>query len=1772
MPCRARPDPQSVHTVTDLLRQRAEWQPDQTAFTFLLDGETRTAALTYAALDARAKAIAAVIQERTHAGDRVLVAYESSLEFIAAFFGCLYAGVIAVPVAPPGRRGGHRFRAIAEACGAALCLSHDDRPRRLHPASIAGGDALPTLDTTGCDTAGGLDWRPPVATREATAFLQFTSGSTAHPRGVELTHDNLLQNQSSIRRAFCTGSESSVFGWLPLHHDMGLIGIILHPIFMGIPCVLMSPAHFIERPVRWLRALSQYRTTISGGPNFAYELCIRRTSIEDRASLDLSAWKVAFNGAEPVRPDTLRGFAAAFFVAGFEAKAFHPCYGLAEASLFVAGGAPGTAPVVARFDRTSIASGIAYACEDGHEHSRELIAYDADPVDQQLYIVRADAATRCAAGEIGEIWVAGPNVARGYWNQPGENARIFGARLAEAGNRAFLRTGDLGFIREGHLFITGRSKDLIILRGRNLHPHDIERSVEASNVLLRPGAGAAFSIDVDGVEQLVVVHEVERNYRPDHLDAVVQAVRHAVADEHDVHVHTLVLVTAGGVPKTTSGKVQRGVCKARFVEGSLNEVARSRVLIPDAHDDLPLREVVVPLSGGDRHSEVSTLVQDAVASMLGVPATTVDMSMPPIALGLDSLMSVELQYRLERALGIDMNSDMLLQQSTLAAVVDDACARMAAGGSPRRSPAPAGKEFPLSEGQRALWLMQQLAGGDARSRLSRAIDVHGPLDVSAFINALHRVAKRHPALRTIIGSTDGEPMQWISDDDVDATFLDASRWTHDGVVDWLRQEMSRPVSLERCPLFRARLLRRSDQEHVFVVTVHHAVADFWSVAVILNDLEECYAAARAGRSEQLPPLDVSYRDYVNGQQALLRAERVEALWAYWQSQLQGAPLVLELYGDRPRPAMSTARGATWWCEVAPPLVRELKALAKSHGVTLFSVLLATHQVLLHRLTGQVDFLIGVPVANRRDGPWREVVGYFMNLVVMRADLRGNPSFAELLRRTKSTMTGALANQEFPFSTLVERLRPERDLSRPAVVQYGLALLSDNAFRLDGMAAFAAGAQGARVQLSDLTLALSAVEPSVSEFDLDVTLVESGDGLTARFNYNSDLFDAETIQLLATRWQTLLAAVAARSTAPVGTLPVMTTSERKTISRASCGVRRQILEHATHRVFEAQALNATEAMVADERAECTFQALNARANQLARSLRRLGVGAESRVALCVERSIEMVVSALAVLKAGAAYVPLDPSHPGRRLASIIEDSDAAVLVADHTAEGLFPSYRGHLVRLDSTWKTFAHEDPRDLMHDTHPDQAAYVLYTSGSTGRPNGVVVSHQSLSNLLGSMRRRPGFARTDRMIAVTTLAFDIAGLELFLPLTSGGSLMIAGQDTVTDAARLAAHIDRWNATVMQATPATWQMLIDAGWMGKPDLRVWCGGEALPSELAAQLVTRSAALWNMYGPTETTIWSTTAPTRPGDHAIGLGGPIENTEIHVLDEQGHIVPIGVSGEIYIGGDGLARGYLGRPELTAERFVPDPFSSRPGRRLYRTGDRARLRADGSLESLGRADHQIKRRGYRIELGEIEAAARAHPDVQAAVATYDHVRGDKALVAYVVGKSSSEAAIRTHLAAAVPGYMMPASIVFLSALPLTPNGKVDRKALPPPPAFPVPDLPYRDPQGVERMIVEIWRQVLEIDRVGVTDNFFDLGGHSLLLNRVRAHLERSLAREISVVELFRHPTVAALARYLGDAPVNAPDSWQVTEADRLQVRSDGAARLRLIRQRRGNDPSRG
>lgn len=1594
-------------TLNHLLRWRALREPQQRAYAFLKDEETGEQSLTYQELDQRARAVAASLRPIVSTGGRVLLLYPPGLDYVVAFFGCLYAGAIGVPAYPPRKnRSLLRLQTIVVDSGAEVALTTPAILSRVAPLFAQNPYLNPLRWLTTGDEALEAGWQAPPVSSDDLAFLQYTSGSTGTPRGVMLTHSNLLHNAALVHQACEHAPADSYVSWLPTFHDMGFMAGILQPLYAGIPVTLMSPASFLQRPVSWLQLISRTRATTSGGPNFAYELCIRKISDAERAQLDLSSWTIAFNGAEPIRAETLEEFARVFGPCGFRREAFYPCYGLAEATLMVTGSRKSAPPVV----RTVAARALENnQIKDGGETSRALVGCGTAQLDQEIVIVNPQTLALCGPDEVGEIWISGPSVAAGYWNRPEETEAAFQGRYAGS-DKPFLRSGDLGFMQDGELFVTGRLKDLIIIRGLNHYPQDIEATVQQCHKSLRPGCGAAFSVEINGEERPVVVQELSHRERSD-PQKIIADIRRQVTDEHEIQLYAVALIKHGSIPKTSSGKIQRHACRTGFLERSLETIAEWRDATAENEPAEAWRAEAWPV-GPQSETAIESWLAAQLAARLGVSREAIDINAPWSDYGLDSLMAIELKHQIESNLNIVLPIVMLLESPSIAELAAQAYARTATLISEPglRPSSEIVAEHPLSRGQQALWFLHLLAPESTAYNLSSAMRVHGDLDVAAFRRAFQALVDRHHSLRTTFHAVDGKPTQQIHEYQPLFFYeVDASGWQEVQLNDALIEESHRPFDLEAGPLFRLTLFAGGAGSQVLLFTVHHIVVDLWSLSVLMHELGLLYLAEKNGKPAQLAPVTLQYADYVRWQEEML-AGSGERLWSYWQQQLSGDLPFLNLPADRPRPLVQTYRGASCYFKINAELTAQLKSLSRTQGATLYMTLLAAFQVLLHRYTDQEEILVGSPTAGRDWAALAGAVGYFVNPVVMRASFTADTSFVTFLRDVRQTTLAALENQDYPFSLLVERLQPERDPGRSPIFQVMFGLHKAQTLYEQGLASFALSETGARMDVGGLVMESLGLKQRVAQFDLTLMMAESEGELAGSLEYNADLFDRQRIERMAEHFCCLLEGIAANPERRVSELPLLREPElRQLLVRWNDTRKSYPQDHCVHQLFAAQVAKTPNAVALIYEAEqLSYAELNARANQLAHHLRRLGVTAETRVALLAERSPEMMVALLGVMKASGTYIPLDPAYPSSRLSLMLQNSRASILLTQsHLLAGL-SSYEGRVICLDADWEEISREPASNPDSVTDPDNLVYIIYTSGSTGEPKGVMISHRALVNLLDAMQRQLGLTAADTWLAVTTLSFDIAALELYLPLLVGAQLKITPRADVLDANRLRSQLS--NATVMQATPATWRMLVEAGWETETQLKILCGGEALPNDLARELVARSTAVWNVYGPTETTVWSMAHRLDGDDETVVIGHPLANTQVFILDK--HLQPVvnGVVGELFIGGTGLSRGYLNRPDLTAEKFVPNPFSEAAiepgGERLYRTGDFARRRDDGAIECLGRTDQQIKIRGYRVELAEIETVLRRSELLRDCVVVVDNDEaGEKRLVAYVVSESTRE-----------------------------------------------------------------------------------------------------------------------------------------------------------------------
>jgi amino acid adenylation domain-containing protein/thioester reductase-like protein len=2754
----------------------------------LQDDDSETLSINYAELDRRARAIGAWLESYNAKGERALLLYSPGLDYIAAFMGCLYAGVTAVPAYPPRlNRPAPRIQSIVHDSHASFALTTtaiiaNVEKRFEHAPDLK---ALHWLNTEQVPAGLEADWRDPNVSRDTLAFLQYTSGSTSQPKGVMLSHGNLMHNLEAISRGFHIDETVKGVFWLPSYHDMGLIGGILEPIYLGGETTLMSPPSFLQRPIRWLEAITRFQGNTCGAPNFAYDLCVDKVTPEQMEKLDLSSWTLAFCGAEPIRSETLERFARAFAGCGFQKTSFYPCYGMAESALIVSGADGPSDLRTFTLDRKSLESDLVVPSQTNDEGSVTMVNCGPAIIDQKIIIVNPTTLLQCESNQVGEIWVAGPSVAQGYWGMEEESRKTFQAYVADTNEGPFLRTGDLGFLQNGELFVTGRLKDLIIINGSNHYPQDIELTVETCHPALQPAGGAAFSISDDGKEQLVIVQELNRQNRQADVNEVAGAIRQAVTEKHDLQVFAIILIKPMSIPKTSSGKIQRRACKTAFLNGELEVVgewrakkstvpapqkekadtrpiekpgmnsnvlqtwlvtriasilemdateidprqpftyyglgsvqavsltgdledflgrklaptlawdyptiellanhlasssqstksvsspasiqpastftrepiaiigmscrfpqaanpqafwdllrngvdaisevpadrwnvdefyssdstagkvtsrwggfledvdlfdtqffgispreatridpqqrlllevswealenafitptslagtrtgvfvgissndysrlqfddaekidayagtgnahsiaanrlsyfydlrgpsmavdtacssslvaahlacqslqngesdlgvvggvnliltpeltitfSQARMLSPDgrcktfdasadgyvrgegcgviilkrmsdairdgdnilalirgsavnqdgrsngltapnglaqqdvirqalanaqvtpnqigyveAHGtgtplgdpiemaslhavlddgqtnsrvlvgsvktnighlesaagiaglikavlamqneaipphlhlkevnpylslensrleigtylrpwkrreqprfagvssfgfggtnahivlsdapmiaqpassekterprhmlalsaktdssllalaeqasaqldstqasvsdfsftanttrphfehrlaiqastsaelkvsldgfvsntngtalstgiakpgaqpkiaflftgqgaqyigmgrglyetqpvfraaldqcaeilnsilDRPFLDVMYPqdkndmllnqttytqpalfafeyalamlwrswgiepqavlghsvgeyvaaciagvftledglrliaerarlmgslpnngsmtavfadaarvvdalqpyqaqvsiaavngpdntvisgekiavqnvldaltklgissksltvshafhsplmdsilddfesaarriqfnaprlslssnLFGGilepdttpdasywrqhiraevkfaegmqsladlgidtfieigpsptllsmgkrclpeskaawlpslrqgqddwqimldslgklytqgadvnwaafdkgyprrkvslpnypfDRQrywfesvekkamvSEKSQVVSNAkpqpeknngktqshqktptakassandldrslllstepakrqhvlesfiqrnTARILGMDAARLDLSQPLDTLGLDSLMAIELKNSLESKIGVNLSIATLLQGPTISSLAKEMLGELDSPEAKNEAPLLISQEFlnesPLSYGQQALWFLHQLLPEDNSFNVAGAVRILGDLDVAALELALKQVAERHEALRSTFHVSEGEPVQRVHETaNVQLQILDASGMELEELRGRLVFEAHRSFDLENEPALRVLLFKtKENSENILLLSMDHIITDFWSMTIFVRELLAMYEANKSGKAIELPQLQARYSDYVRWQTAMLESPRGEKLWEYWQNKLSGELPALNLPTDRPRKAMQTYRGDSEHIVMDGELYKGLKLLAQENGATLFMTVLAAFQTLLHRYSNQEDFVVGSVTAGRSHSELTDLIGYFINPIALRADFSSSPTFQDALQRVRQTTLGAFEHQDYPPALLSKRLGYQRDSSRPPLFETMFILQKAQEADVHALSPFALGMDGARMEMNDLVIESIALKGEPAQFDLTMMMAESDDSLAAALQYNTDLFDPETIQRMLAHFHILLRDIVSDPLKPVSSYSLLTDEEREQILVQWNETQVDYLrELCIHELFQEQVKRTPKAVAVQfEDMSLTYKELDKRSDELSRILIDLGVKPGVLVGIYVKRSLEMMVGLLGVLKAGGAYLPLDPSFPSERLAFMLADSDASFILTQTSLQETMPENQAQIIFLDNLGEVPSNKRKKK---EAKSSDLAYVIYTSGSTGKPKGVQIHHQAAVNFLCSMRQSLKINAEDALLAVTTLSFDIAVLELLLPLTVGARVVIASSETFADGTLLADALTRFNATVMQATPASWRSLLEAGWKGKADLKILCGGEALVSDLSERLLERGGEVWNLYGPTETTIWSTlhrvtSNETHGVSNTIPIGKPIANTQIYILDSELQPVPVGVVGDLYIGGDGVSRGYLNRPELTAERFIQNPFDV--SSTIYKTGDIARYLPNGNIEFFGRSDQQVKVRGFRIETGEIEVRLASHPSVrQAVVGVWKEKTSEASLVAWIVPASAENEAdahpLREYLRRSLPEYMVPSIFVSIESLPLTPNGKVDRKALPQPTqARPELRLPYVAPRTpLEKELSEICAEVLGLENsnghfaVGVHDNFFDLGGHSLLGTRLVFKLREKYKLESAqfpLRALFEQPTVANLARII-------------------------------------------
>ncbi|MEH2230338.1 MAG: non-ribosomal peptide synthase/polyketide synthase [Nostoc sp.] len=1662
--------------IHQLFEEQVERTPDAVAVVF--EGEQ----LTYAQLNSRANQLAHYLRSLgVGANELVGICVERSLEMVVGLLGILKAGGAYVPLDPEYPT--ERLHFILQDAQVQVLLTQHSLIEKL-PANQTN---LVCLDTDAQVISLSSQENLITANKASNlAYVIYTSGSTGQPKGVLVTHDALLNLVFWHQRTFEITALDKATQVASTAFDAAVWELWPY-LTAGASIYLVKPG-IIASPVDLQDWLQKQNITISFLPTPVAEQLL---SLEWRENIAL---RTLLTGGDKLHryPSSLLPFQVV------------NNYGPTENTVVTT-------------------SGIVVDDERDHNISPSI----GRPIaNTQIYILD-EYLQLVPLGVPGELHIGGASLAQGYLNRseltqekfipnPFQEAavRLLSAPLKASrspdGGSKLYKTGDLGrYLPDGNIEYLGRIDNQVKIRGFRIELGEIEAllnqnsDVQASCVIARE--------DIPTEKRLVAYVAPHQ-----HCTLAISELRHYLKAKLPPYMMPQAFVMLEAMPLTPNGKVDRRALPA-----------------PDLHHQLK-DKYVAP------RTPVEELLAQIWATVLKVEQVGIYDNF--FELGGHSLLATQLISRIRSNFQVELPLRELFATATVAELaqsIQELQQQKLQLTAPPILPRSRDAELPLSYSQTRLWFLDQFDPNSAFYNIPIALRLVGSLKIAALEQSLQEIIHRHEALRTNFITVDGKPSQIIQTE---------TNWTV-SVVDWkhlspteqeiaaqqlAQQQAIQPFELATQALVRATLVVLSETEHILLMCMHHIVSDGWSMGVFVQELAALYSAYSQGQTSPLAPLPIQYADFAIWQRQWLQGDILQKQLSYWEKQLADAPALLSLPTDRPRPAVQTFAGATQQFELSIELTSKLTKLSQEQGVTLFMTLLAAFDTLLYRYTEQEDILVGTPIANRNRGEIEGLIGFFVNTLVLRTDLSGNPSFSELLNRVRQMAMEAYSHQDLPFEMLVETLQPERDLSHAPLFQVDFLLQNDPL---------------SQVELAGLNVTSLPIESATAKFDLTLAMAIAPTGMVGVWEYNTDLFDASTIARMAGHFVTLLEAIVENPQQQISQLPMLTTVEQQQLFIQWNDTQADYPQDlCIHQLFESQCLSTPDAIaVIFENQQLTYQQLNTQANQLAHYLQSLGVGPEVLVGIYLERSLSVIVGLLAVLKAGGGYVPLDPDYPQQRLADISQDSQFSVLITEQKLLSSLPVQDVKIIVLDTS-EVLKNQSQENPVSEVEPENLACILYTSGSTGKPKGVMLAHEALVNHSSAISEVFGLNNCDRVLQFASFSFDVAAEEIFPTWYKGATVVLRPAQMFPDFASLAQFIEQQKLSVLNITPAYWHEWAVA--VSKSDATVpeslrlvAVGGDAVLPETVTiwqQLVGARVNCLNVYGPTEASVTAIVHdllhPKSEKTNSVLIGRPIANTQAYILDRHLQPAPIGVKGELHIGGVRLARGYLNLKELTDEKFIPNPFEKAEGRRLYKTGDLARYLPDGNIECFGRIDNQVKIRGFRIELGEIEAVLNQHSHVQTScVIIREDAIGDKRLVAYVVPyheQIPTISELRQFLSNHLPLYMVPNTFVVLESLPLTPNRKVDRRALPIPDLYSELKDKYVAPRTpIEEMLAQIWAQVLKVELVGIHDNFFEIGGHSLLATQLVSRIRNIFKVELPLRGLFAAATVAQLAHLIGE-----------------------------------------
>jgi len=1683
------------NSITEHLTYNAKNFPNKIAYIFLEQGE-EVRRITNLELYQETLSLASYLQKQGLKGERVLLLYPSSIEFIKAFMSCLYAGCIAVPAyVADDSRATSRISSIIKNCEPKIALTLASYQGKVKDSFQAIGIKIQILATDNLKLTKFSEFQEEKTQNNEIAFLQYTSGSTSDPKGVMVTHNNIIHNLEIISKNDGLNEKTVIVSWLPIYHDMGLISGILLAIKLCCNSVFMSQNDFIRSPLLWIKAISKYRGSFSAAPNFAFELCnIKRIADSLKDSLDLSCWKYISNGAEPIKASVISEFTNKFKKFGLPEDSVKGAYGMAETTLFTSATYHNKKNKILHINKKEYLN-----------HSRIKIDNKSTLVNvscgspkfvEKLYIVNPENFSKCEDGNVGEIWVKDPSVAKGYWNNKEKTQEIFHAYEVTTGHGPFLRTGDLGFIYEGELYISGRLKDLIIINGQNIYPQDIELLAEEVSNKIRTNSLACFSIEKHAQEKIILV--LEANIKDDESAIFFRQINEKINYNYNFALYDIVLIKKGTSCKTTSGKIQRQLTKKLYLENKLTVINSMRAsrsyhakeyLAPKNKLQQDLAIIWKEVLGMDEQIKIG--VNDNFFHLGGNSFTA-------------SILISRIYGKYMKKISITdfiKNADIYHLEKLIS---KQPCCHYQYAKKIKSN------KVPLASNQQQLWFFYKALPENTSYNIAYQVIIKGKLSIKTLQKSFELLISKHEALRINILDEADSPMQIIKSN-FEFSLEEVTLAKNDILDDLIALEANRIFNLEKDLLIRAKLFSDNDYlNHCLLISIHHIICDSFSVGILTNDLIKIYNNLLEDGEIDIKKTDYAFKDYVCYKNDDSNYKYIKEAESFWQKNQENYQY-LKLPNAHNKLNIADYVADNIHFDISKEIADKIIKLCNQNHCTLFDFLISVLAITIFKNSAQNIFNIATPVSNRNMLEFQNVAGYFTDTLLIKEDFTGknNVNFIELMKLHRELKNEVNEKYNISFAKILSIIEKTADLEGNSPFQLMFTLQNS----LPEFSNF---------KNTKVSMKSCANKHAKTELSLEIYQNDNG-SLTARMEYASDILEYNIIEKICNSYQIIINNLVSNPTQKIKDINYLSETDYNHLFAANFKNKIEKLQFIDELISKQASIIADNIAVSCSNVKITYAELEEKTNNLANYLIENGLQTNELVAVIIDNSPELIISLIAILKAGAAYLPIDINYPKKRIEYIIQDSNVKLIVTKHNLKNSLNIAHNAIIYVDYHKNLSTNSNKPEIKHS--PDDLVYVIYTSGSTGKPKGVMNYKKGFANLLDWYAN--SFDENLNILNFNSPAFDLAQKNLFAPLIRGNCLHLCNYDPL----QIIDIIAKEKITWLNCAPSLLYPLIELDYQKLSSLKmIFLGGEEINMKKINKL--QNIRVFNSYGPTEASdVCSYYEITDPEN--ITIGKAIPNVYLYILDDEQNILPYGVAGEIYIGGIGVGAGYINNNQLTKEKFIDDPY--KPGKKLFKTGDLAKWQIDGNIKFITRNDSQIKIRGIRIEPIEIENELLANSVIEEAVIVKKTKNNKEVIAAYlVVNKEISEDDIAFYLHGKIPNYMIPNLYYFLPKLPVNPNGKVDKKLLSEL-DFELPKTLISPRNNIEQRLLLCWQKTLNLTNININDSFFQLGGNSLLSLNLISEIYQNFHLHINISELYNFPNIEAMARLIQNKTIN-------------------------------------